>query len=160
MNVKRLVDDLIRHEGLRLTVYDDATGKPIGQGDTLQGHPTIGIGRNLAGKGITEKEAKELLYNDIEYFYKKLRKIHTFNTLDELRQRVILNMAFNMGVERLKRFKRMWAALGRSDYNEAAFEMLDSKWHRDFITFAKNAGLDEHATRSWELAQKMRSGKE
>jgi lysozyme len=42
---------LIKHEDLRLFAYDDATGKPLKPGDTLKGHVSIGIGRNLEGYG-------------------------------------------------------------------------------------------------------------
>ena len=146
MNIKQLVDDLTRHEGLRLQVYDDATGKPISKGDTLKGFPTIGIGRNLAGRGITEKEAKDLLYNDIDYFYKKLRKHHTFNCLNDARKNVILNMAFNLGYNGIMKFKKMWSALENKDYIEAGYQMIDSKW-------AKDVG-----SRADELALKMRTG--
>jgi len=53
-------------ESLILVVYDDATGRPLKQGDTLKGHPTIGYGRNLAGNGISEAEAHALLMSDLE----------------------------------------------------------------------------------------------
>jgi len=45
MNLERTKKQLTRHEGLRLAVYDDATGKPLEQGDTIVGHPTVGVGR-------------------------------------------------------------------------------------------------------------------
>ena len=47
MNIAKVADQLKRHEGVRLAVYDDATGKPVHAGDTLVGHPTIGVGRLL-----------------------------------------------------------------------------------------------------------------
>jgi len=53
-----LIDLLIHHEGIRLFVYDDATGKPITAGSICQGNPTIGIGRELSKTGISESEAK------------------------------------------------------------------------------------------------------
>jgi lysozyme len=56
---------LEREEGLRLAVYDDATGKPLLPGMKVVGHPTIGIGRCLDRKGITEAEARALLENDL-----------------------------------------------------------------------------------------------
>ena len=48
--------------------------------------------------------------------------------LDEARQMVCINMAFNLGMPRLNRFKKMWAAIHKGDYGTAALEMLDSKW--------------------------------
>jgi lysozyme len=53
MNHKKLADQLIKHEGLRLKPYHCPAGKH-----------TIGVGRNLEDKGITEKEAVILLEND------------------------------------------------------------------------------------------------
>ena len=46
MNKQRLAEQLKVHEGLRLKPYKDTVGKW-----------TIGIGRNLEDKGITEQEA-------------------------------------------------------------------------------------------------------
>ena len=48
---EKLIDKLVLHEGMRLKVYDDANGNEIRAGDTLVGHPTIGVGRNIAGDG-------------------------------------------------------------------------------------------------------------
>jgi len=50
--------------------------------------------------------------------------------LDAVRQRVVIDMAFNIGVPRLTGFKKMWAAIHCGDYEEAALEMMDSKWAR------------------------------
>ena len=38
------------------------------------------------------------------------------------------NMAFNLGISRLMRFKNMFAALNSGDYKQASIEGLDSKW--------------------------------
>jgi len=67
MDKKKLVDLISDHEGVILKVYDDATGQELKAGDILIGHPTIGVGRNVAkdGLGISEDEAKYLLLNDI-----------------------------------------------------------------------------------------------
>ena len=63
----KLLKMLTLHEGLKLKVYDDANGKELKAGDTLIGHPTIGVGRNVAsdGLGINEEEANFLLMGDI-----------------------------------------------------------------------------------------------
>ena len=63
---RELAARLIRDgEGLRLKVYDDASGKPVTAGSVLAGHPSIGYGRNLAGKGISESEADAMLAEDL-----------------------------------------------------------------------------------------------
>ena len=48
----------IDDEGVRLRVYDDATGEPLHPGMTLKGHPSIGYGRALDVNGISLKESK------------------------------------------------------------------------------------------------------
>ena len=57
-------------------------------------------------------------------------------------------MAFNVGLPRLRGFKRMWAALENHDYEEAAKEMIDSKWARQV------------KTRAYTLARMMESGED
>ena len=61
---KKLANQLIKHEGLRLTPYRCPAGRL-----------TIGIGRNLEDKGITEKEAVMLLKNDIQECIENLKTI-------------------------------------------------------------------------------------
>ena len=41
---------------------------------------------------------------------------------------IVANMAFNLGMPRLNKFKKMWSAIEDEDYNNAAVEMLDSRW--------------------------------
>ena len=45
-------------------------------------------------------------------------------------QRVLVNMAFNLGRNRLSKFKNMLKAVNEGDYQKAADEMVDSKWYR------------------------------
>lgn len=127
---------LIRHEGLRLKVYRDTTG-----------HLTVGVGRNLSDIGITVDEANLMLDNDIA---RTLGAVEArwpwFSRLDGVRQRVILDMAFNLGTDGLSGFPRFLDAVRGGDYESASAEMLASKW----------AGqVHERAT---FLARQMRTG--
>ena len=136
MNKQRLAEQLKVHEGLRLKPYKDTVGKW-----------TIGIGRNLEDKGITEQEALFMLNNDVDYFYTKLDKRLTwFKHLDDARQNVLVNMAFNLGVSGLLTFKNTLRLISFNRYEEAAEEMLNSKW-------ANQVGY-----RAEELAEQMRTG--
>ena len=136
MNKQRLAEQLKVHEGLRLKPYKDTVGKW-----------TIGIGRNLEDKGITEQEALFMLNNDVDYFYDKIKKeINWFWALDDVRQNVLVNMAFNLGVSGLLTFKNTLRLISFGHYEEAAKEMLNSKW-------AKQVGY-----RAEELAEQMRTG--
>ena len=119
-NREELIDQLIDHEGMELEVYEDSLGIP-----------TIGIGRNLVDRGITEDEARFLCNNDIDIVERELvAEFPIVAELDSIRQRVLIDMAFNVGVPRLTGFRKMWAAIHCGDYAEAAVEMMDSKWAR------------------------------
>jgi len=138
-NRQDLIEKLIVAEGLRLQVYKDTLGID-----------TIGIGRNLEDRGITKEELADLDIPTIEHVYKygiteadavylatndvqiveeELVRAHPcVDRLDSVRQLILIDMAFNMGVPRLCKFKKMWAAVECGDYPTAAKEMLDSRW--------------------------------
>tara|TARA_R100000664_G_C2682682_1_gene90009 strand:+ start:40 stop:525 length:486 start_codon:yes stop_codon:yes gene_type:complete len=138
-NKEDLVNKLIIHEGLRLQVYKDTLGID-----------TIGIGRNLEDRGITDEElawmdipnidtiyeygiseadAMYLAENDVQIVEEELLRAHPcVDRLDSVRQLILVDMAFNMGVPRLNKFKKMWAAIHENNFEEAAKEMLDSRW--------------------------------
>lgn len=113
-----MIHQLTLHEGMRKFPYKCTSGKL-----------TIGIGRNLDDRGITEAEAAHLLSNDIDDFQARLtREIPWMVGLDAVRQRVLLDMAFNLGVPGLLKFKRTLAAIRGKEYDRAAAMMLDSRW--------------------------------
>jgi len=132
----KLTEQLTRHEGLRLKPYVDTVGKL-----------TIGWGRNLDDVGITRDEALMLLENDVKIARNELLSAFpAFNSLQDARLDCLINMVFNMGISRFKGFKLMIAALGSHEYNEAAVQMLDSKWARQV------------GKRATELSVQMRLG--
>lgn len=121
--------DLIKEdEGLRLHVYDDATGKPIVKGYTCVGNPTIGYGRLLTeGRGITLDEAEAMLHRDVQETTDALYSNYWwFIDLSQERKDVLTSMAFNMGMPRFVKFKKMLGAIQDKDFNEAAAQILDS----------------------------------
>lgn len=117
-------------EGLRLQVYDDATGNSLKPGDTIKGHPTIGIGRALDVNGITTEEARYLLENDVGRAEAELdRNIPWWREMSENRRHVLVSLVFNMGWPKLSGFVKFLAALKRNDWAGAAAEMKDSRWY-------------------------------
>ena len=117
-NMDKMIDELVDHEGLELFPYEDSLGIL-----------TVGVGRNLEERGISEDEAFYLLSNDIDVIWEELIKSHPIvEDLDDQRQMILLNMAFNMGVPRLSKFKKMWAAIENNNMEEASKEALDSRW--------------------------------
>ena len=121
MNPDRLRTQIKVHEGCSLKPYADT-----------EGVLTIGYGRNLS-EGISDDEAEVMLSNDITSAVLTAHRVVgavTFEGLSDERQEVIVNMAFNLGETRLKKFVHTLAALTVEDYEKAADEMLDSKWAR------------------------------
>ena len=136
MNNDRLKETLIRHEGIRLKPYKDSMGKI-----------TIGIGRNLDDMGISTEEAGLMFLNDLDRVERELlTNFKWLPALSDVRQEVLMNMCFNLGITRLNGFRKMLAALADRNYEQAAVEMLDSKW-------ATQVG-----SRALRLAEQMRSG--
>lgn len=122
-----MIDRIKKHEGLRLKPYRCTAGKL-----------TIGYGRNLEDNGITEEEAHFLLMNDLEKSWDECCKAFSWiSKMDKIRQGVIVELCFNMGLGRLRGFKKMLAACERGDYETASVEMLDSLWARQVGQRAK-----------------------
>jgi len=118
MNAEQLIQDLIRDEGLKTDLYQDAIGKW-----------TIGVGRNLSDRGVSKGEAMFMLTNDIEIVMAELdARMLWWRGMPADVQRALANMAFNLGVPRLLKFEMMLAALKVGDYETAAEEALDSLW--------------------------------
>jgi len=136
--LERIKEQLVRHEGLRLKPYRCTSGKL-----------TIGIGRNLDDRGISQTEAYVLLENDIQNCEMQLvdEIPEIYNTLDEVRKSVLLNMCFNLGIGGLLEFNNTLAFIAAGDWERAANGMLASKW-------AKQVGR-----RAIELSELMRKGK-
>ena len=109
---------LMKHEGLRLKPYKCTSGKI-----------TIGVGRNIQDNGITEEEAMYLLDNDIKSCQVELdRVLPWWKDQPAHIQLVLINMIFNLGAPTLLQFKNFLAALEKQDFDEAAEEMLQSRW--------------------------------
>ena len=105
----QLRQELRGDEGEVLRVYDDKTGHPVGAGSTLLGNPTIGVGRNLAGRGLTQAEAEYLLSNDLAACEGELGgPLPWITTLTPGRQTVIYSLYFNVGLGNPARFQAKW----------------------------------------------------
>ncbi len=138
MNLLKLTDELLRDEGLRLKPYTCTAGKL-----------TIGVGRNLTDRGITKTEAMLMLAHDIDDCCDDLdRALPWWRTLDPVRQRVLANMCFNLGLAKLLTFKNTLAAVEAGDYLRAADGMRASLWARQV------------GQRAERLAQMMATGQD
>ncbi|MCM2546226.1 glycoside hydrolase family protein [Burkholderia glumae] len=118
--------ELRRDEGVRYSIYLDTAGIP-----------TVGVGHNCQVAPLptgwtcplTDAQVNQLLANDVASTLAKLdRSLPWWRGMDEVRQRVIANMCFNLGIGTLLTFKNTLAAMQRGSYSVAAAGMLNSKW--------------------------------
>jgi lysozyme len=87
------------------------------------------VGRNIDDRGITNAEAMYLLNNDVAICEADLTKIlPDWRDLSDTRQRVLLNMVFNLGRDRLSKFAKFIGCVKTGDFEGAAREMMDSAW--------------------------------
>jgi lysozyme len=120
VNAARVMAQLVRDEGLRLKPYRCTAGRL-----------TIGVGRNLDDRGITENEAMLLLQNDVADVWSRLvADLCWVGHAPEAVQEALVNMAFNLGEEGLLGFGVTLGHLRAARYPEAARAMLDSRWAR------------------------------
>lgn len=136
MEKDRLIAQLIIDEGKRNKPYRDTVGKL-----------TIGVGRNLDDRGLSDDEIAYLLSNDLKIVEREL-DVHLtwWRGMCDARQNVLASMAFNMGINTLKTFKNTLQAMRDGRYADAADGMLASKW-------AKQVGQ-----RAVRLSKMMREG--
>jgi len=137
MPSEKLIESVKRHEGWRSKAYQDT-----------EGVWTVGYGRNLQELEISLELGTSWLRDDLRASEDYAESFPEFEFLDrDARQDVFIEMIFNMGPSRVAGFKNMLAAIREQDWEEAAKEMLDSKWARQVGVRAKR------------LAERMRTGK-
>lgn len=128
IDMPTMEQELVRDEDNVLQVYDDATGNLLKPGMQVKGNPTIGVGINLL-VGITQDESMYLLNNRIAAAAADLEEqVPRWENLDPVRQRVMLNMCFNLGIHGLLGFPHFLAAMQAGNWQVAAQEMQNSAW--------------------------------
>ena len=135
MSIEKTIIQIKKHEGYRRKPYYCTADKL-----------TIGYGRNLDDVGLSEPEAEQLLINDLRLFNHSVKKHINTCHCNSARLAVLNNMAYNLGLAGLLAFKRMLSHLESARFEQAAHEMLDSRWARQL------------PNRSKELATQMSTG--
>ena len=116
-SMTRLEQLLIKHEGYRNKVYNDSLGIP-----------TIGVGHNLI-HGLSNRTVDFILEEDIDNAMQAcFRHLPFFHTLDTVRQDMLIEMCFNMGIATLLTFKNSLSALFSKDWTAAEEGFRASKW--------------------------------
>jgi GH24 family phage-related lysozyme (muramidase) len=117
------------HEGFRGLVYDDASGKLIGPGSVVKGNPTIGYGWALNKVPMSRPHGawhvEAVLEDNVSELH---RRFPWLLDLDPDVLAVLYELAYNLGVDGLSEFRKMFGSLKDGDRHAAAFHLLDSKW--------------------------------
>jgi GH24 family phage-related lysozyme (muramidase) len=130
VNIEQLREDLKRDEGCVYSVYLDHLNLP-----------TIGIGHLVTewdeeygkpvGTTVSEDRVNELFDKDVQVTIEECEQLFgNFQDLPEEVQQILANMMFNLGRPRLSKFRRLCKAVAERDWQEAAVQMEDSKWHK------------------------------
>jgi lysozyme len=126
MNLKLLDVELRRDEGVRYGQFLDT-----------KGIPTIGVGHNMEvsplpegyEQPLSDEQVNYLLNEDLQNTFSGLdMRFPWWRELDEVRQRVIANMGFNLGIGTLATFVNTINAMQTGDYVSAAAGMAASEW--------------------------------
>jgi len=129
MNIDKLKEDLFIDEGCKYEIYIDHLG-----------HPTHGVGHLIlvddveygqpVGTPVSEDRVNECFISDINVVLEECETLFpSFKVLPDEVQLIIANMMFNMGRPRLSKFKKFIAAVAISNWQEAANQMIDSRWY-------------------------------
>lgn len=138
---RQLTVDLQRDEGWRSEPYL-CTAKV----------PTIGWGRT---SGVTLDSPPTTQQAELPHFLADVEQAITdadnlfanFRGLDPVRQLVLCNMSFNLGLTRLRKFVNLIRAVENENYEAAAMHMRQSLWFKQV------------GTRSKYLVERMRTGR-
>jgi lysozyme len=133
--IDNIYDQLRRDEGVRSTLYRDELG-----------NATVGVGHNLSTP-LSTRSIQVILEDDVAAVQQELREALPWaEQLDAVRYGVLTNLAFNMGVVGLQSFARMLRACEAGAWNDAAAELLNSR-------YAKQTG-----DRAQRLATQLQTG--
>ncbi|MDB5985149.1 MAG: hypothetical protein JWR16_202 [Nevskia sp.] len=127
MDLILMAAELRRDEGVRYVLYYDT-----------KGIPSTGVGRNLRASPLpagwvyplSDAQVDQLLNSDLANTFAQLdHSLPWWRGLDEVRQRVVANMCFNLGIGTLMTFHNTLGAMRRGAYAVAAAGMKASAWH-------------------------------
>ena len=137
MDLEKLREELEIDEGCKYEIYLDHLG-----------YATFGVGHLITeddpedgwkvGTSIDTVRVHETFEQDIKTVLSDCNRLYEdFEDLPEEAQRVIANMMFNMGYPRLSKFEGMKSGVDARDWNQAADEMVDSRWYYQVPNRAK-----------------------
>jgi lysozyme len=122
LNITKLGESLVKHEGLVLGMYDCPAG-----------FKTIGVGHNLEARPITEDAAMQILHDDIiqTMFELDAELGPWWHNLEENQQLGLIEMAFQLGARGVAKFTNSMRSLRDGAGPDVIYRnLMDSNWAR------------------------------
>lgn len=117
---------LIDHEGSKI---NRTTGRHIAY-KCSRYKTTVGYGRNLEDRGLSEEEALYLLRNDIKWAESELRfRFEEYETFPRNIQAVLIDMVFCLGPGGFDKFEKFKEAVREADRGKMVKELENSLWY-------------------------------
>ncbi|MGB1651564.1 MAG: glycoside hydrolase family protein [Acidimicrobiales bacterium] len=135
--LEKLREELAQDEGVVHEIYLDHLSLPtFGLGHLVR--PSDREYGQPVGTPVSEERVNECFAADVQTTLDDCKILYPdFAELPDEAQLVIANMMFNMGRPRLSKFKGMKAGVDARDWNRAADEMVDSRWHKQVTNRAE-----------------------
>lgn len=145
MSHSDLLESVERNEGYRASPYKDTEGLfSVGIGRCLETNPLTGeewkhlLEAHQLSVSISKAGADWLMLRQIDATELECSRAFDFwPELDEVRREALVEMAYQMGMERLLGFKKMLAAIRSKNWPVVNAEALDSRWARQTTARAK-----------------------
>jgi lysozyme len=126
-----LLARLPRTEGRRRKPYKDTVGKwTVGVGHNIsdRGLPGYAVVELIEKQELSDETISRILSDDIDKVLVDCNAIPVFKNLNVVRQSVLADMVFNMGLGTVLQFQNTLSYVAKGDWKNAATNMLKSKW--------------------------------
>jgi lysozyme len=134
MDIERLKKQVIANEGVRKTAYKDTLNNwTIGVGHLIR----LPDEEYLLDKELTDLEVDQIFVTDLNQAIDDARKFIDADSIPDEAFEVVVDMAFNLGLPKLSKFKNFQQALKDKDFVKASEEMLDSRWAKQLPNRSK-----------------------
>ncbi len=138
---EEIKEEIIKHEGKINKIYKDSLGlKTFGIG-----HLVLPTDNLQEGVEYDDATIMEYFERDFDQAVKDARSFTKEENIDPVAFGCVINMAYQLGLPRLLKFKNFQYHLNKCDYESASLEMLDSRWAK------------QTPNRANELAETMRN---
>ena len=126
MDLKRLENSIKREEGYRDTIYIDSLGfKTLGYGHLVKPDETF-----VVGKRYDRKVIERIFQHDFSIAQSDCKKLTKGMDLPDEAMEVVCELAYQLGINRLKKFVLFFGCLKEKKYVDAGFELENSLLYR------------------------------